>query len=146
MKSRQVWACQYHKYKKGKVIVSDLKNIVMLSFLTFQVFLVNWVSSIFPHLVEAICIHLCDRFPQARRQSTADGRTEYYTSRWRLVLSEYNAVRTRLLNSILTPALATEGCFCGCPEEYGKRNFTVHTVHQKQHCTPRVSTPTYAWS
>ena len=48
-------------------------------------------------LVEAICIHLCERFPQARK-STVDGRTEY-TSRWRLVLSAYNAVRARLLNS-----------------------------------------------
>ena len=63
----QVW--------KGKAIVSDLHNIVL----------------------EAICIHLCDKYPQARRQ-TMTGRTEY-TSRWRLILSEYNAVRARLLNS-----------------------------------------------
>ena len=50
------------------------------------------------HLVEAICIHLCDRFPQARRQITADGR-KVYSSWWRLILSDYNAMQARLVNS-----------------------------------------------
>ncbi|PIK51978.1 hypothetical protein BSL78_11126 [Apostichopus japonicus] len=43
-------------------------------------------------VVEALCILLCEKIPQARKN---DG----YTSRWRLILSEYNKVRHRLLNS-----------------------------------------------
>ncbi|PIK44872.1 hypothetical protein BSL78_18257 [Apostichopus japonicus] len=43
-------------------------------------------------VVEALCILLCEKIPQARKD---DG----YTSRWRLILSEYNKVRQRLLNS-----------------------------------------------
>lgn len=49
-------------------------------------------------LVEAICILLCDRITQARREPFLHGRP-VYTSRWKLVLSAYNSVRARLLNS-----------------------------------------------
>ena len=49
-------------------------------------------------LVEAICIHLCDRITQPLKKTGPGGKT-IYTSRWRLVLSSYNAVRSRLVNS-----------------------------------------------
>ena len=142
-------ACQYHKYKKGKVIVSDLQNIVKTSFLTFQVFLVSWVSSIFPREKS---LGGSDLHPPmwpipSGQKEVHSWWQDWIHPRWRLVLSDYNAVRARLLNSILTLALTTgECCFCGCPEECGKWNFTVHTVHQKHHCASRVSTSTYTWS
>lgn len=47
-------------------------------------------------LVEAICILLCAQYPQPRRER---GQRPRYTSRWKLVLSAYNAIRARLLNS-----------------------------------------------
>ena len=49
-------------------------------------------------LVEAICIHLCDRITQPLKKTGPGGKT-IYTSWWRLVLSSYNAVRSRLVNS-----------------------------------------------
>ena len=49
-------------------------------------------------LVEALCIHLSERYPWAQRQVEASGRRGY-TSRWRLILAEYSALRARLLNS-----------------------------------------------
>jgi hypothetical protein len=39
-------------------------------------------------------LHLCDKHQQAKK--TQGGK---YTSRWRLILSDYNAVKARLLNS-----------------------------------------------
>lgn len=49
-------------------------------------------------LVEAICIHLCEKHPAPRTQHGNHGRN-VYTSRWRLVLAEYNAIRARIFNS-----------------------------------------------
>ena len=48
-------------------------------------------------VVEAICIRLLDKFPKPCRTDVRGRRS--YTSRWRLVLSEYNNIRARLLNS-----------------------------------------------
>ena len=48
-------------------------------------------------VVEAICIKLSDKFPKPCRTDVRGRRS--YTSRWRLVLSEYNNIRARLLNS-----------------------------------------------
>ena len=42
--------------------------------------------------MEAICLHLCDKFPRPQRDPT-------YRFRWRLILSDYNNIRQRLLNS-----------------------------------------------
>ena len=47
-------------------------------------------------LVEALCVLLCEKFPAARK-SRPGQRT--YTSRWRLVVSAYNAIRIRVMNS-----------------------------------------------
>ena len=44
--------------------------------------------------MEAICIHLVEKFPTAKR-----GPGQKYTSRWRLILTEYSNIRQRLLNS-----------------------------------------------
>lgn len=49
-------------------------------------------------VVEALCILLTEKHPSPRRQSSP-GRRRAFTSRWNLVLSEYNSIRTRLLNS-----------------------------------------------
>ena len=48
-------------------------------------------------VVEALCIHLCEKFPQPHREDRRNKST--YTSRWKLVLSEYNSVRARIQNS-----------------------------------------------
>ena len=49
-------------------------------------------------LVQAILVKLCDRITQPRRERRADGK-QTYISRWKLILSEYNNIRTRLMNS-----------------------------------------------
>ena len=49
-------------------------------------------------MVEAICILLAEKYHGPRRRSSPGG-NRVYTSRWRLILSEYNSIRTRLLNS-----------------------------------------------
>uniref|UniRef100_UPI00358E8398 uncharacterized protein n=1 Tax=Myxine glutinosa TaxID=7769 RepID=UPI00358E8398 len=43
-------------------------------------------------IVEAICIRLCDRYTQPKREHG-------YVSRWKLILSSYNGIKQRLLNS-----------------------------------------------
>ena len=48
-------------------------------------------------VVEALCLLLCEKFPQSRREVHAGKPST--TSRWKLILSEYNSVRARLLNS-----------------------------------------------
>ena len=48
-------------------------------------------------VVEALCLLLCEKFPQSRREVHAG--KPCTTSRWKLILSEYNSVRARLLNS-----------------------------------------------
>lgn len=48
-------------------------------------------------VVEALCLLLCDKYPHPRREIR--GGKSVYTSRWKLILSEYNSVRARLLNS-----------------------------------------------
>ena len=50
------------------------------------------------HLVQALLIKLCDHITQPRRERRGRGK-HAYTSRWKLVLSEYNNIRARLLNS-----------------------------------------------
>jgi len=49
--------------------------------------------------VEALCILLCQKFPHPRREVNAGTGRPVYTSRWKCILSEYNSVRARLLNS-----------------------------------------------
>ena len=49
--------------------------------------------------MEAICIHLCTRHPHPRREAVGHARRRAYTSRWKLVLSDYNSLRSRLHNS-----------------------------------------------
>ena len=49
-------------------------------------------------LVEVMCIRLCDKHTQPRRDVTADRKRDY-TSRLKLVLSDYNAVRACVANS-----------------------------------------------
>jgi hypothetical protein len=49
-------------------------------------------------LVEALLIKLCDKITKPRRERRARGK-HVYTSRWQLVLSEYNNIRARLMSS-----------------------------------------------
>ena len=49
--------------------------------------------------MEAICILLTDKHPHPRRHSSPGQQRRGFTSRWKLVLSEYNAIRSRLFNS-----------------------------------------------
>ncbi len=49
-------------------------------------------------VVEALCIKLCDAITQPIRERR-HGRKKRYTSRWKLILEEYNCVRSRLSNS-----------------------------------------------
>ena len=49
-------------------------------------------------LVEAICIHLCQRITTPSSSILSDG-TKQYNSRWKQILREYDAVRARLMNS-----------------------------------------------
>ena len=49
-------------------------------------------------LVEALLIKLCDRITKPRREWRARGK-HAYTSRWRLVISEYNNICARLMSS-----------------------------------------------
>ena len=48
-------------------------------------------------VVEAVCILLCQKYRQSRRE--VDSGKVTYKSRWKLIISEYNSVRARLLNS-----------------------------------------------
>lgn len=48
--------------------------------------------------MEVICVRLCNKILQSRKQSLSGGR-QRCTSRWKLILSEYNQLRARLLNS-----------------------------------------------
>ena len=48
--------------------------------------------------MEAICIRLCEKFPNTRKRRSEGGKF-VYMSRWRLVLSKYNSIRARLFNS-----------------------------------------------
>ena len=48
--------------------------------------------------MEVICIRFCEKFPNTRKRRGEGGKF-VYTSRWRLVLSEYNSIRARLFNS-----------------------------------------------
>ena len=48
-------------------------------------------------VVEAICIHLCDTIASHQRKSRQ--RSIRYTSRWDRILSKYNSIRSRVLNS-----------------------------------------------
>ena len=48
--------------------------------------------------MEAICFHLCDKIREPRRCPNVGGIVQY-TSRWKLVLSEYSRVQARLFNS-----------------------------------------------
>uniref|UniRef100_A0A8C4R2N2 Uncharacterized protein n=1 Tax=Eptatretus burgeri TaxID=7764 RepID=A0A8C4R2N2_EPTBU len=43
-------------------------------------------------VVEAVCIHLCDKFSTPQKKGG-------YVSRWKLIISAYNGIRQRLLNS-----------------------------------------------
>lgn len=49
--------------------------------------------------MEAICILLCDKYPTSRKEAKEAGRRASYTSRWKLITSEYHFIRQRLLNS-----------------------------------------------
>ena len=49
-------------------------------------------------LVEAICIHLCQKITDSYSLIRTDG-TEQYISRWKTILEEYKSLRTRLFNS-----------------------------------------------
>ena len=48
--------------------------------------------------MEAICIHLCQCHPDARRE-VCGGRPTY-TSRWKLILQDYSRVCARVMNSL----------------------------------------------
>ena len=47
-------------------------------------------------VVEAVCSLLLERYPTAQRGDRSAGS---YRSRWKLVVSEYNAIKARLANS-----------------------------------------------
>ena len=49
-------------------------------------------------VVEAICLHLCDRHPQAKTTVSSSGKRQS-TSRWKLIISDYTSIRNRLCNS-----------------------------------------------
>ena len=49
-------------------------------------------------IVEAIIIHLLDKFPSSKTARASDGRNITF-SRWRLILAAYMKIRARLLNS-----------------------------------------------
>lgn len=48
--------------------------------------------------MEALCILLSEKHPAAKRR-TVPGQRREFTSRWKLILSEYNSIRNRLFNS-----------------------------------------------
>ena len=48
--------------------------------------------------MEALCILLTEKHPNPRRRSLP-GQRRVFTSRWKLVLSEYNSIRDRIFNS-----------------------------------------------
>ena len=48
-------------------------------------------------VVEALYLLLCEKFPQSSREVHAG--KPFTISRWKLIISEYNSVRARLLNS-----------------------------------------------
>ena len=62
-------------------------------------------------IVKAVCILLCQKHPESQRTSGAGkamllvkllnvgGQRRTYLSRWKLILSDYNALRARLFNS-----------------------------------------------
>ena len=50
------------------------------------------------HVVEALCVELCEPITQPCRERHY-GQREWYTSKWKLILEEYNRVRAHLSNS-----------------------------------------------
>ena len=48
-------------------------------------------------LVEAICLNLLERYPQAK--TVVGASSKCYTSRWKLIISAYTGIRARLCNS-----------------------------------------------
>ena len=50
------------------------------------------VSPTCSRIVEALCVKLCKRHPVAKHDDSR------YLSRWRLIISDYEAIRTRVLN------------------------------------------------
>ena len=49
-------------------------------------------------VVEAICIHLCEKISSPKRVTVEGRRT--HTSRWDMILSEYSKIKARVLNSL----------------------------------------------
>ena len=49
-------------------------------------------------VVEAICIHLCQRHPHARKEVC--GERPRHNSRWKLILQDYSRVHARVTNSL----------------------------------------------
>lgn len=86
--------------KKYVIPITNLKN-GFLSLPLYRCFLSAGSPATSPsksRVVEALCILLTEKHPNPRRHSSP-GRRRMFTSRWNLVLSEYNAIRTRLFNS-----------------------------------------------
>ena len=78
--------------------VTQIIHIILFS-QTRRCFLSAGFSASSPmksRVVEALCLLLCEKFPQSHREVRAGKPST--TSRWKLILSEYNsAIRTRLL-------------------------------------------------
>ncbi|XP_078606607.1 uncharacterized protein LOC144879237 [Branchiostoma floridae x Branchiostoma japonicum] len=75
------------RYRQGHISVEKMK----------KAFLSGGVPASHPsksRLVEAICIHLCSRYPHPEK--TSEGKVQ---SRWRLVLGHYNKIRAIINNS-----------------------------------------------
>ena len=49
-------------------------------------------------VVEALCIHLCEKYPTGRKESVGSGRPKII-SRFKMIVTEYHMVRNRLLYS-----------------------------------------------
>ena len=77
-------------------------------------------------LVEALLIQICDRHPNPVRGKVGGARQ--YTSRWKQILSDYAALRSRLFNS--QPLLEDTGIFLYSINETTLKNW-YKQVHRK---------------
>lgn len=74
---------------------------MVIKFILFRCFLSAGSPTQSPkksRVVEAVCSLLLEKYPTAQRGDRSAGS---YRSRWKLVISEYNAIKSRLANSTI---------------------------------------------
>ncbi len=88
-------------HMKKYVICTGGSSFIKVSYHLHRCFLSAGSPATSPsksRVVEALCILLTEKHPSPRRHSSP-GQRRMFTSRWNLVLSDYNSIRTRLFNS-----------------------------------------------